>query len=492
MRPAVLAASHLIDLRPIAYVLGRILTVLAALMLIPALIDGLAGSGNGSAFLTSALYTGLAGILTALSTRNALGRGLDVRQAYLLTVAIWGLVPMFGALPFIIGAPHLSFTDAYFEAVSGITTTGSTVIIGLDHLPPGMNLWRGMLNWTGGLGIAFVAMIFLPVMRIGGMQFFRTEGFDTMGKILPRATDIARQLVVVYAGLTVLCITTYAAVGMEPLDAVVNALATVATGGFSPTDLSFSKYQGAGEYAGALFMILASLPYILYVQLIAGQPRPLLRDPQVLGYVRILLVATLAVTAWRISTSDMQIEPAFRETLFNLTSVASGTGFFSGTFSSWAGFSMIVAFILGLIGGCSGSSSGALTVFRVQVTAKVLAARLRLIHLPNRISPVKYAGRRVDDDVISALILYVTGYIVTLGLLSLGLTLTGVDAVSALYAIWTSIGNIGYGYGPLVARTGTFVDFPEAAKWVMIVAMIMGRLGLLSLFVLVLPRFWQK
>jgi trk system potassium uptake protein len=486
------APSHLIDLRPIAFVIGRILTVLAALMLIPALIDGLAGSGNAGAFLQAALYTGLAGILTAVSTRNALGRGLEVRQAYLLTVAIWGLVPLFGALPFVIGAPGLSLTDAYFEAVSGITTTGSTVIIGLDDLPAGMNLWRGMLNWTGGLGIAFVAMIFLPVMRIGGMQFFRTEGFDTLGKILPRATDIARQLVVVYAGLTVLCLLTYASLGMEPLDAVVNALATIATGGFSPTDISFTKYQGAGEYAGALFMLLASLPYIRFVQLIAGQPQPVLRDPQVSGYLRILLVATVAVTLWRVSTSQMQIEPAFRETLFNLASVASGTGFFSGSFSGWEGFSMIVAFILGLIGGCSGSSSGALTVFRVQVTARALAAQLRLIHLPNRISPIKYAGRNVDNDVMSALILYVTGYIVTIGVLSLCLTLTGVDAVSALYAIWTSIGNIGYGYGPMVARTGTFVDFSDAAKWVMILAMIMGRLGLLSLFVLVLPRFWQR
>ena len=492
MAHSVSGSGNLIDLRPIAFVIGRILTVLAALMLIPAVIDMAAGSGNGGAFVTSALYTGLVGILIALSTRNALGRGLDVRQAYLLTVAIWGLVPMFGALPFMIGAPGLSFTDAYFEAVSGITTTGSTVIVGLDALPPGMNLWRGMLNWTGGLGIAFVAMIFLPVMRIGGMQFFRTEGFDTLGKVLPRATDIARQLVVVYAGLTGLCVLTYAVLGMEPLDAVVNGLATIATGGFSPSDISFSKYPGAGEYAGALFMVLASLPYIRFVQLIAGQPRPLLRDPQVLGYVQILLVAVVAVTLWRLATSDIQVEPAFRETLFNLSSIASGTGFFSGTFSGWQGFPMIVAFILGLIGGCSGSSSGALTVFRVQVTAKALAAQLRLIHLPNRISPVKYAGRRVDDDVMSALILYVTGYIVTIGVLSLCLTLNGVDAVSALYAIWTSIGNIGYGYGPMVARTGTFVDFSDAAKWIMILAMIMGRLGLLSLFVLVLPRFWQR
>ena len=484
--------STLIDARPIAYIVGWVLTALAILMLIPAATDAAAGLPNAAAFVQSAVYTGLTGLLIALATRNSLGRGLDVRQAYLLTIAIWGVVPLFGALPFMIGAPGLGFTDAYFEAVSGVTTTGSTVIVGLDALPPGMNLWRGMLNSLGGLGIAFVAMIFLPVMRVGGMQFFRTEGFDTMGKALPRATDIARSLVVVYTGLTVFCILTYGILGMSALDAVVNGMASIATGGFSPSDISFTKYQGLPEYAGAFFMVLGSLPYIRYVQLTSGQAKPLLRDLQVRTYLKILLVATLAVTLWRLSTSDMAVEAAFRETLFNLASIASGTGFFSGTFSSWEGFSMIVAFILGLIGGCSGSSSGALTVFRVQLAVKALVAQIRLIHLPNRITIIKYDGRKVDDDVMNALILYVTGYIVTIGVLSICMTFAGIDAVSAIYGIWTSIGNIGYGYGPMVVRTGTFVDFPDSAKWLMILAMTMGRLGLLTLFVLVLPRFWQR
>ncbi|MDZ4138451.1 MAG: potassium transporter TrkG, partial [Erythrobacter sp.] len=203
-------------------------------------------------------------LLVVLSTRNTVRQGLDVRQAYLLTAAIWIVLPLFAALPFIVGAPGLSFSDAYFEAVSGITTTGSTVIFGLDKLPAGMNLWRGMLNWLGGLGIAFIAMIFLPLMRIGGMQFFRTEGFDTHGKTSPRAADIARQLLYVYTGLTMLCIAAYGLIGMTALDAVVNGAATIATGGFSASDLSFGKYPGAGEYVGTFFMIAGSLPYVSY------------------------------------------------------------------------------------------------------------------------------------------------------------------------------------------------------------------------------------
>jgi trk system potassium uptake protein TrkH len=482
----------LIDIRPIAHVLGWLLVFMAVMMLIPAALDRVDGMTDEVAFLRAAVVTGVTGVLVVLATANLGSKGLDTRQAFLLTFSLWVILPLFGSLPFMFGPPHLGFTDAYFEAVSGITTTGSTVIVGLDTLPPGINLWRGLLNWTGGLGIAFVAMIFLPVMRIGGMQFFRTEGFDTMGKILPRAADIAWSLVQVYVGLTAVFILTYRAIGMTGLDAVVNGMATAATGGFSPADSSFGKYPGLAEYVGGLFMVLAAMPYIRYVQLLRGESRPLIRDPQAQSFVLWLLVLVAAVTTWRVWSSDMELEPAFRETWFNLSSIMTGTGFFSGSFAGWEGFAMIVAFIVGMIGGCSGSSSGALTVFRVQLCLRAIAYQVRRIQNPNRTDRIRYDGRSVAPDVVDALMLFVTGYILSIGVLSVGLTLFGVDAVSALFGIWTSIGNIGYGYGPLVIPTGTFVDFPEGAKWLMILAMVLGRLGLLTLLVLVLPRFWLR
>ncbi|GGH57584.1 potassium transporter TrkH [Frigidibacter albus] len=482
----------MLDLRPVGYIIGLMLAVLGALMTVPMAVDALAGNPNWWAFLESAFISGSAGVFLALTNSNALGRSLTLRQAFLVTVGIWAFLPLFGALPFMLGGPRAGFTDAYFEAVSGITTTGSTVFVGLDDFPPGLNLWRGMLNWTGGLGIAFLAMIFLPVMRVGGMQFFRTEGFDTLGKILPRAADIARSLAQVYAGLTFACLAVYLLVGMTPLDAVVNAMATIATGGFSPSDVSFGKYQGAGEYAGALFMILGSLPYIRYVQLVNGSARPLWRDPQVRAYLRWTLYAVGSVTLWRIATSDMAPEPAFREALFNLVSIISSTGFFSGSFPGWGSYMMAVAFWIGIIGACSGSSAAGLSVFRVQLMGQVVIAQIRRLHAPHRVALVKYDGRSVDEDTLNALVMYIYGYVVTLGVLTVLLTFFGVDMESALFGVWTSIGNIGYGFGPMVARTGTFVDFPDAAKWVMIVAMLMGRLGLLSLFVLVLPRFWRS
>jgi trk system potassium uptake protein len=487
-----LSGGRFVDIRPIAFVLGRVLVLLALMMLVPAFLDMRDAVPDGQSFVQSAIVTGFVGLLLSLSTSNALGRGLDVRQAYLLTFAIWVIVPVFAALPFIFGPPGLSLTDAYFESVSGITSTGASVISGLDELPPGINLWRGILNWLGGLGIAVVAMIFLPMMRVGGMQFFRAESFDTFGKVLPRAADIAGQLVVIYVVMSIAAILAYRALGMTNFDATVFGLTSISTGGFAPTDLSFAKYSGGAEYVATVIMILGCLPFVRYIQLASGHPGPLWRDPQVRAFLIWLGIAVLLVTGWRFNATGDGLETAFRQSLFNITSVMTGTGYSTGEFLNWEGFSLAVVFVVGLIGGCSGSSSGAISVFRVQLTARAVIHQIQLIQSPHRVAPILYDGRPVETDVIDALMLFITGFILTLGVLSVAVTLTGVDALSALFAIWTTIGNVGFTYGPLTAETGTYAAFPEAAKWLMILAMILGRLGLLTLLVLALPRFWVR
>jgi trk system potassium uptake protein TrkH len=482
----------MVDLRPVAYVIGRILIVLAILMLAPAIIDWRAGLENGYAFLASAALTGVTGTALTLSTSNALGRALDTRQAYLLTSGIWILVPMFGALPFWIGAPELTMQHAYFEAVSGITTTGASVISGLAEIPRGVILWRGMLNWLGGLGIAFIAMIFLPLMRVGGMQFFRTEGFDTFGKVLPRATDIAQQLLVVYLALTIVTMTVYAVLGMPAFEAVVHGMATAATGGFSSNDDSFSSYSAPIIYASALFMFLASLPYIRFVQLMNGSVVPLWQDAQVRAYARWLGTAVVAVAIWRIWTTNIGVEVAFRESLFNLTSIMSSTGFGTVDFAGWGGFMLVVAFVLGVVGACSGSSAAGLSVFRVQLSVAMLKREILRIGTPSAVNPIRYQGRPVQEDVLNALILFVSSFILILGVMSVAMTLLGVDTVSALFAVWTTLGNVGYGFGPLVERTGTFTDFPPGAIAIMTFCMILGRLGLMAILVMMLPSFWRR
>lgn len=477
---------------PVANILGRIILLLGLLMLLPAALDLSLRNGNAGGMVQAAFLSAGFGAMIVLATHGALKQAFDLRSAFLLTFGLWVLVPLFGALPLMLGAPELGLTDAYFEAVSGITTTGSTVIVGLDALPAGMNLWRGMLNWLGGLGMAFIAMIFLPIMRVGGMQFFKTEGFDTFGKILPRASDIALSLVGVYAGLTLVCILVYKGFGMTSLDAVIHGFSTIATGGFSGRDASFNVYAGAGEYAGAFFMAVAALPYIRYVQMVTGRSDALWRDPQVRSYVIWMATAVGVVTLWRILTSSGPIEPIFRETLFNMISIMTGTGYFSGSFTAWGGFVLVAAFFVGVIGGCSGSSSGALTVFRVQVAMAAVRAQLRQISMPHRVAPVRHAGKTVDAETLNGVMMFVTSYILLIGGVAVALTLTGIDFHTALFASWSSLGNIGYGIGPAIAETGTYIDFPSTAKWVMTLAMLLGRLSLIAVFMLFLPRFWMR
>jgi trk system potassium uptake protein TrkH len=323
------------------------------------------------------------------------------------------------------------------------------------------------------------------------MQYFKTEGFDTFGKALPRATDIARQLVIVYFGLTLACVLAYRLLGVSELSAVVNGMTTVATGGFSDSDASFSRFGPPIQYTAAFFMVIASLPYIRYVQLINGQARPLWQDSQIRAYLKWIAVAVGTVTLWRLVSAGGSVEVTFREALFNLISIMSSTGFGAGSFSTWGGYMLIVAFLIGIVGACSGSSASGLSVFRVQIAASALIAQIRQIASPSKVVPVRYEGRTVGEDVISGLILFITSFVLLMGIMTVTLTLMGVDPMSALWGVWTSIGNVGYGMGPLASRTGTLMEYPDAAKWVLILAMIMCRLGLMAIFVLFLPRFWR-
>lgn len=479
------------DLRPPFYIAGLLLIATGCAMLIPAAVELAAGNDNWDAFLECALVTFLAGALMAIACHTDMTT-LSIRQAFLMTAAAWILVPLFGALPLIVGDPYLSFTDAYFEAVSGITTTGSTVIDHLETLTPGANLWRGLLNWMGGLGFSFVAMVFLPFLRVGGMLFFQTQGFDTLGKVLPRASDIAGALLRFYLLLTLVVFVTYFSFGMTPLDAAVHTFATVSCGGFSTSDDSFGRYEGLIEYAGALFMFLASLPFIRFVQLLQGAPRPFLHDHQARAYLLWTGAAVGAVVLWRLATSDDGFEPILRTSLFNMISIFSGTGFGTADVASWGAFAVAVAFLVGMIGGCTSSTSASISVFRWQILLGAIRLQVRKLHSPSRIEALKYEGRVVADEVLNPVIAFFTAFVLCFGVMSVLLCFSGIDTMSAIFAVWTSIGNIGYGFGAIMSRTGTMIDVPASDKWVLITAMLMGRLGMMPLIVLLLPRFWRR
>jgi trk system potassium uptake protein TrkH len=399
--------------------------------------------------------------------------------------------PFFAALPFWFGAPHADFTDALFESMSALTTTGATVFVGLDRLPPGTLLWRGMLQWFGGLGIIVVAMIFLPTLKVGGMQIFRSEAFDTLGKILPRAGQIAFSLTGIYMVLSFLCFMAYVFTGMAAFDAAVHAMTTVSTGGMANTDSSFGAYGAGAHYVAVLFMVLAALPFIRFVQVATGSGWPLLRDTQVQAFLLVILVFVLTLTFWLAAQHAGTLEQAFREVLFNVVSIMTGTGYSSADYDTWGALAMTMFFVLGLIGGCSGSTSCSVKIFRYQLLFSAISAEVKRLHSPNRVFTPRYEGRAVSIEVMDSVMAFFMLFYLTLAVVAILLVLIGLEPIVAISGAAAALANIGPGLGEEIGPAGNFAGLPEAAKWVLTLAMLIGRLELMSVFVLFTAAFWR-
>jgi trk system potassium uptake protein TrkH len=481
----------MIDLRPVGYVVGLLVATLGLTMLVPMGIDLWIGNGHAGAFFTSAILTVLTGGLIALACANAVTGRMNIQQTFLLTSGVWAVLPLFGAIPFMVGGTNASFTDAYFEAMSGLTTTGSTVFDTLNDLPSGLLLWRSMLQWFGGIGIIVVAMAFLPELRVGGMQIFRSESFDTDGKVLPRAAEIASRISIVYLALTLVCALSYLGVGMGFFDAVNHAMTTIATGGFSTHDESFGFFQGPAEYVATVFMLLASLPFVRYVQLLAGSSEPLFRDSQVRSFLVSVLILVLVMVLFRISVQGADAVRALREALFNITSIITGTGYASTDYQLWGSFPIAIFFFIGLIGGCAGSTCCSVKVFRYQILFAAVSNQVRRIHSPNGVFKLKYDGNSLSEEIVSSVMAFLTLFFVTLGVTAVLLSATGLDFITSVSGAATAIANVGPGLGDQIGPAGHFGDLNTAAKWILAVAMLIGRLELMVVFVLFTSRFWR-
>jgi len=480
----------MIDFRPVGYVVGWLIAALGASMLAPMLGDILSRSGNGDEFASAAIITIVAGAVLVLSCEGR-SRGMNLQQSFLLATGIWTVFPFFGALPFWLGAPHATFTDAFFEAMSALTTTGATVFVGLEGMPAGTLLWRGMLQWFGGLGIVVVAMVFLPTLNVGGMQLFRSEGFDTLGKVLPRAKEIALSLTSIYLILTFMCFMAYLWTGMGSFDAFVHTLTTVSTGGMANYDTSFGLFSASAHYVAVVFMILAALPFVRFVQLGTGDALPIWRDPQIRGFLLVILVAVATLTAWLAARSDDAFEQSFREVLFNVTSITTGTGYSSANYDLWGPLAMTVFFVLGLIGGCSGSTACSVKIFRYQLLLSAMSAEVRRLHSPNRVFVPRYDGRSVSSAVLNSVMAFFMMFYVTLAVVAVLLVLLGLDPLTAISGAATAIANIGPGLGPEIGPAGNYAGLSDAAKWVLAGAMLVGRLEVMSVFVLFTAAFWR-
>ena len=479
------------DLRPVCNLLGILIAILGLTMLLPALTAFIYGDGELDTFLITSFLSILVGGALGLSTIGSARGKLNIQQVFLITTLVWLILPIFGALPFIIGAPRATYTDAFFEAMSGLTTTGSTVFTQLQSLPKATLLWRGMLQWFGGVGIIVVAMALLPALKVGGMQIFKSEGFDTMGKVMPRAAEISVSISSIYLFLTVSCMLSYNFAGLSVFDATVHAFTTVATGGFANHDASFGAYSGGPEYVAALFMVLASLPFVRYVQLVAGTPRPLVMDAQVRGFLKLIVGLVLITTLWRLGTNGGGFEETFRTTLFNIISIMSGTGYASADYQLWGPFPMMLFFLIGLIGGCAGSTCCSIKIFRFQLLFAAIKAQIKLIHNPNGVFKARYEGRSIEVEVFSSVVSFFVMFIATLFVVAIALTLTGLDTVTAISGASAALANIGPGLGDTIGPSGSFAPLNDVAKWILAMTMLLGRLELLSVFVLFTAAFWR-
>jgi trk system potassium uptake protein TrkH len=483
------------DPRAPVHLIGLAVLVLGAAMLLPMLADLWAGDPNWRAFAGAAFLTTTLGAIAWRATAGVPLSDLDLRQIFLLTTTIWLALPVFGALPFMLGAPGVQPVDAFFEAMSGLTTTGSTVFGGLQDLPAGTLLWRGLLQWIGGIGVVVVAGALLPALRVGGMQIFRAEGFDTQGAILPRAGSTLVDTAGLYLGLTLACLVAYSAAGMSLFDAAVHAMTTIATGGFANHDLSLAFYGAGAQYVAILFMLTSALPFLALAEAARGRPIRLIGNSQARAFLATVACFAAAVFAARLLLAPPEglaaAESRLRESLFNTVSLITGTGYASADYNLWGAFAVGVLFLGGLVGGCAPSTSCSIKVFRYQIMFAAIAAQLRRIHSPHAATPMRYEGRRVDEDVVSSVMAFLFLFVLSLAVLAITLGLMGYDAVTAVSGAATALANVGPGFGPLIGPTGSFAELSDAAKWLLAFAMLLGRLELMAVFALFTAAYWR-
>ena len=479
------------SLRTLAFINGIFLITLAVSMLVPVGTLLVFEQTRGiNAFLWSSLITFVAGIALVAQGRPQEGQ-LRPRDMYMLTVSSWVMVSIFAALPFIF-AEHASITDAYFESMSGITATGATIFTGLDSMSPGTLIWRSLLHWLGGIGFIAMAVAILPMLRIGGMRLFQTESSDRSDKVMPRSHMVAKYMVLAYVGLSGLAVLGLWLAGMGAFDAVNHAMSAIATGGFSTSDASLGKWQQpAVHWVAVVVMILGSLPFVLYVSTLRGNYRALIRDEQVRGFIKVLLVSWLALASWYTLTTELHWLEALRHVAVNITSVMTTTGFAVGDYHLWGPFASMIFFYLGFVGGCSGSTAGGLKIFRFQVAYILLKANLKQLVHPRAVIKQNYNRHRLDEDIARSILAFSFFFTITIAVLALALAMCGLDWITALTGAAATVSGVGPGMGPIIGPAGNYAGLPEIAKWLLTIGMLLGRLEILTVLVLLFPAFWR-
>tara|TARA_B100000929_G_scaffold62933_1_gene47919 strand:+ start:1 stop:1392 length:1392 start_codon:yes stop_codon:yes gene_type:complete len=461
-------------------------------MTLPLIVLVIENDPDAPAFAVSLMI-----ILSATFLTWALTRGVPLElkpwQMFILTAGSWTSISCFASLPLILGAPQLSFTNAVFESVSAITTTGSTVLVGIENLSDGLKLWRGLMQWMGGIGIIVMGIAILPFLKVGGMRLFHTESSDWSDKVMPRTGGIAKATLAVYVILTLAAMLSYWLGGMLPLDAIVHGMTSLATGGFANSDASFGAYaeQPWLLWMASFFMLSGALPFVLYIRFIRSSKSALWKDQQVRGLLKLLLAAIVILSAWRVVQGDDWFVSLTHVT-FNVISVVTTTGYASDDYTLWGSLPIAAFFYLTFVGGCSGSTSGGMKIFRFQIAMLMLRNQLRYLIHANGVFTNRFNQQPVTSDISRSVVAFSFFFFITIAVLALGLAALGLDLVTALTGAATAVANVGPGLGDLIGPAGNFAPLPDAAKWLLCIGMLMGRLEILTVVVLMTPMFWRR
>lgn len=482
----------MIQRRFIIFILGIFLSILALAMAIPALMDLLYHDPDWVYFAEAAAITGFIGVLLVLSFWPEDEPIFEVREAFILTVSSWVLISAFASLPFIFSSAAPTITDAFFESVSGLTTTGATVFRNLDYAPPGILLWRALLQWLGGVGIVVMAMTILPALKIGGMQLFRSEFSDRSEKYYPRVSQIASAILWTYLLLSIACGLSYWIAGMKPFEAICTMMSTVSTAGFTTSDLSFGAFDNQWiESIAIIFMILGSLTFLLFTRCLHGDFKPLWQDSQVRLFLSLIILASISMGLWLWGTDRYDLLGAIRYGTFTVVSIASTTGFTTTDFGTWGSFAIMFLFLLMFVGGCTGSTAGGIKIFRYQILFKAAKRQIFQLRRPNGVFVPLYNHQKLRERDFMSVLAFFALYIFCYAVLALSLSFCGLDMISSLSGSATILGNVGPGLGPQIGFSGDYGALPEAVKWILMFGMLLGRLELLTLLILLTPSFWK-
>ena len=478
--------------KTVFFIIGILLVVLGVSMLAPYLVQ-IYYQERGHSFLSSSFITIFIGVLFILTNIENEYR-LNLRQTFLFSTLAWVSVALFGSLPFILSSENFTLSDAFFESMSGITTTGATIITNLDASPKSILLWRSVMQWLGGIGIVVMAITILPLLKVGGMQLFKMEGPDSTEKILPKTTEVATIIISTYLILTFFCAFLYWTFGMSIFDSIAHSMTTIATGGFSTHDDSIGFFKNSNiEIIASIFIVLGSIPFISYLKFVRGNKKIFFHDNQIKGLIYLLTISTLIMFLYLIFiNNESSLLDKIRISSFNVISILSGTGYVTDDFGLWGKFSLIFFLFLMFIGGCAGSTACGIKIFRVQMLFLFIKKEIKKLISPNSIVIVKYNNQKITDKFIKSVIVFIFSFLFLFLIISILLSISGLDFLTSISGAASAISNVGPGLGSIIGPDGNYKEIPNISKWILSFGMLLGRLELFAVLVLFFPSFWKE